>query len=141
MSIPEQAQHGRIVKRTCGLPPDPWTVTPPLLSALILVQVRTSTSSSLAWKPASDTVHFGVDELPPLESSASMGGFRMAMVESEPVDGNFTYGDQERVRLKTLDMRMVILTAVVRNELFAAIAALRAAFSVLTCVTRGLSST
>ena len=75
---------------TCGIPPDPLTLMPPLLSALSWEQVSTSTSFSFSPKPASGTSHEGVDELPPFDRSVSKGGFDTTSDEGL-AERNLTY--------------------------------------------------
>ena len=87
-----------MIEPTCGRPPDPWTLTPPLPSAVTLLQLKTSTSSSLALYPASGTDQDGEDELPPLVRRASVGGLEMAMVEDD-CETNFNYDNQSVRRI------------------------------------------
>ena len=88
------------------------------LAARVL-QLRTSTSFSPGEYTELATVHWGVLELPLLVRSASMGGLDTA------------------IWLSVTDMNF---TGVLWNEGLAAAAAFRAALSICTCWTRGLSS-
>lgn len=139
--VRNECEHGPIGRYsklfTFGVPLKLCALTPPCLSAFRVLHDTASMSVSPPLYPAFGTLHDGFDELPPFDSRASMGGFDTASAFFVVVR-NVSYGADMLTR--EVGKEETRRTCVERKLPLDATAALRAALSMRTWITSGLSS-